>query len=255
MNNYNVCVEFYDGEPEQAVVVAESVRAAMGQARRLAASWGKEKRKIPRSIKVEEIREVVRTATAEIQVDGVAYPFRNGAHWRCRKRNDGYECVCEETPQVNATGITPQDAIHACQAEFARLFEETCERRFVDYSKATQTLWRTFAETVDLVAYRKKKPTRWTRDGQIVALDAESLLVEWADGSAETLDLKDFPLPPDVEPLKAGDWAEFLIERDFYTTEPRKIASVKKFVRKEYSLDELCRFLDSIIGEANEPEK
>ncbi|MBR5242810.1 MAG: hypothetical protein IKW13_01115, partial [Thermoguttaceae bacterium] len=236
MNNYNVCVEFYDGEPEQAVVVAENVRAAMGQARRLAASWGKENQKIPRSIKVEEIREFVRTATAEIQVDGVSYPFRNKASWACRKIDCGFECVCEETPQVRATGNTPQDAIRACQAEFARLFEETCERRFVDYSNATQALWRAFAETVDLVAYRKKKPTRWTREGEIVALDAESLLVEWSDGSTETLDLKKFPLPTDVEPLKAGDWAEFLIERDFFTAEPRKIASVKKFVREEYSL-------------------
>lgn len=194
-------------------------------------------------------------STNEIQVDGVAYPFRNGAHWRCRKFNDGFECVCEEISQIKTTGDSLQDAIRACQAEFARLFEETCERRFVDYSKATQALWRAFAETVDLVAYRKKKPTRWTRDGQIVKLGAENLLIEWADGSAEHFDLKQFPLPPDVEPLKIGDWAEILIERDFYTAEPRKIASVKKFVREEYSLDELCRFLESVMRDDNERKK
>ena len=187
----------------------------------------------------------------EIWVDGIAYPFRYDVTFAYKKKTEkkkaaGFACECLALPQIKGRGERPKDAIRACQVEFARLFEETSERRFVDYSEETQTLWEKFVDIVDLVAYRKKKPTRWARDGQIVALDDATLQVEWANGKVETLDLTRLPLPPDADFIKPNDWAEFVIERDFFTTVPRAIVSVKKFERQEFSLDELSKFLSPV---------
>jgi len=211
----------------------------------LALCWVPSIEKQPAEIVVE--RREGEESTCEIWVDGIAYPFRYDVTFAYKKKKTaGFVCECLALPQIKGRGEKPKDAIRACQVEFARLFEETSERRFVDYSEETQALWEKFVDIVDLVAYRKKKPTRWMREGRVVALDDATLCVEWANGQEEAFDLTRFPLPPDADFIKPNDWAEFVIERDFFTTEPRAIVSVKKFERRELSLDELNELLSSV---------
>lgn len=65
----------------------------------------------------------------------------------------------------------------------------------------------------------------------------------------------EFPKDKEYQNLSVGDRAEILIERDFFTAEPRKTVFIKKAVREEYSLDYLCRFHDSVTRDNNEREK
>jgi hypothetical protein len=183
----------------------------------------------------------------EVRFDDAVYPFVNPVYGCYELVDSTFQvCFADIFLPIVGKGKSFNEAKHDWERQFHLRFHELYVKCWWERNEEEQKDWKIFEDVVDIPAFRKATPLKFTEIGKIISIGQiqnnklADFEIEWLDGQKEILDCA--ITPEFTTNFVLNCYYEIKLLRNYQNNTIVKVIDAAKVDYKENSKEEIEKF-------------